>query len=341
MNINLLRRFIVILLCPLACSTGTAASSSADAAPAGGDKNGSPPGAGDGDATLLPDGGIANASTSMQLMAPGLYLVDRSVKGSGACAATTLGNVLDAIGAAVPSLADITTIYNPTQQGGGDGNFIYPYQTGDGGFAVAYKRGAGDCPAGCTDNTYDYFQTDDACAPQQVGHYHASSGTCLQVDGAPMWGHPPPPPDPSMVCGADNTPLDISGTYTFRAQGQTQSCAVSSNMQSSNAVDTTVMITVVQSQANPASGVVLVTGTGSLLVDGVKLPAHFIRRRFEAALEKSNLPSNCPQESSVMAQYDFENALPGMLTVTQFGDSNCLQCKGGLTLTLAPPNAGK
>ncbi|MEA2697687.1 MAG: hypothetical protein QOI66_1958 [Myxococcales bacterium] len=337
MNINLLRYCCIILLCPLACSA-TAGSVATTDAGAGKDDAGSPI-SGSGGTTgggEKPDSSLTGTPPfATAAIAPGLYIVDPATPGAGDCASMTLADVLAAIRAKTALLAAVTTIYNPTQQGTTDGNFIYPYQTADGGFAVAFKRGAGDCPGGCTDNTYDYFQTDDRCAPQQVGHYRAVSGSCLQVEGTPMWGHPAAPPDPSLICGADNTPKNISGIYSFRVQGQRQPCTTTADsLASPNNVDTTITVTLIQSGASLGNGVVIITGTGNALVDAVGLPATFIRSRFEATLQKSNLPSNCPQESSVMARYDFESGLPGTLTMTQLGDSNCSMCKGGLTVSL-------
>ena len=277
---------------------------------------------------------VAGPSVAETMTAPGLYLVDPATAGGGACAPTTLADVLDAIRAGDPALVGVNAIYNPAQSGG-DGNLIYPYRTSDGGFAVAFKRGAGDCPAGCTDNTYDYFRTDAACVPRTVGHYHEVSGACLMVDGQPMWGHPPALPDPAIVCGADNTPQDISGHLQFHATGQAIPCAVSGDKGLANDVDTTLDVTVMQDPANLGTGVVIVSGTGNPLVDGIALPATFIRRRFEATLQKSNLPSNCPQESAITARYDFESGRPGTLTAHQTGDDNCSMCKGGLLLTLS------
>ncbi len=309
-NTRLLRYLTFVLSCPLACSSSAPATS------------------------VATDGGAPGPAISIAPIAPGFYVVDPATPGGGACAATTLGDALSAIRAAQPDLAAVTTIYNPTQQGTSDGSFIYPYQTGDGGFAIAFKRGDGDCPAGCIENTYDYFRTDDACIARAIGHFHQVSGTCLQIDGTPMWGHPLPPPDPSIVCGADNTPQDIGGKFTFRARGQSRPCAISGDRNSANDVDATVTVTVIQGGANPGAGVVIITGSGNPLVDGVGLAAAFIRRRFEATLQKSNLPSNCPQESVVTARYDFESGAPGTVTATQTGDTNCSMCKGDLTLAL-------
>jgi hypothetical protein len=340
MRINLLGWFSAVSLGlgAFACSAGGAASSAG-------------PPAYRSDGPVSDDGGIGmndsldapatslGGSNSVDARSPGLYVVDAATPGSNACAGQTLKDVLVAIRAAQPALADIVTIYNPAQQGSSDGNFIYPYQQSDGGFAVTFKRGQGDCPAGCTDNTYDYFQTDANCAPMAIGHYRAISGSCLQVQGDPMWGHPAPPPDPSMVCGADNTPRNISGTFTFRAQGQSQPCATGWDKANANTLDATITVLVGQNGADLANGTVIVQGTGSALIDGVHLPARFIRQRFEATLQKSNVPSNCPQESSVSVQFDFENALPGTLTMSQSSDANCSACKGALSATLTLTSA--
>src|SRR5207248_59057 len=81
------------------------------------------------------------------------------------------------------------------------GSFIYAYDVGVLGFDIVFKRGLGDCLAGCTENDYQYFSTTVSCQPVKVGHYHAGwgAGACLTVDGAPMWTHPASP-DPLTVC---------------------------------------------------------------------------------------------------------------------------------------------
>jgi hypothetical protein len=151
------------------------------------------------------DGAIAETDLGQRAdIPPGRYLIDPATAGGEACTALTLETVLGVIRGGHPELADITTIYNPARQLVGDGSFVYPYQRSDGGFSVAFKRGLGDCPSGCTDNYFYYFATDQGCSARQVGHYHArlTGGTCLEVDGAPLWGHPPAP-DPQSLCVAE------------------------------------------------------------------------------------------------------------------------------------------
>ena len=81
---------------------------------------------------------------------------------------------------------------------GGDGSFIYAFAT-ETGFAVTFKRGGGDCPAGCAENEYWYFVTDPACAPMQVGHFNAAwgPGNCLLTTVARR----PPPSGPQADQG--------------------------------------------------------------------------------------------------------------------------------------------
>lgn len=276
-----------------------------------------------------------SATQNQEAMPPGRYIIDPSTPGENACAGTTLGAVLAAVRAAYPELADITTIYNPARQVLGDGSFVYPYQQTGGGFAVVLKRGLGDCPSGCTENFFYYFETDAACVVAQVGRYHASwgDGTCLSVEGIPRWSHPPPP-NPAVVCGADNSALDQRGTYAFAAFGQSQACVVSADKGTVNTVQVSVTVTITQDASDLSTGTVTLAGTGHPLVDGVALPARFSRQRFEANVLSSNLPSTCPREHNVAINYDFETDQPGALMVFEYGSDSCAPCKGYLNLSL-------
>jgi hypothetical protein len=53
---------------------------------------------------------------------------------------------------------------------------------------------AGDCPPGCIDREYWYFQTQGAaCRPEQVGDYSKvfeQAGNCFRLTGAPLWEVP-------------------------------------------------------------------------------------------------------------------------------------------------------
>ncbi len=140
-------------------------------------------------------------SANLAPAAPGSPVYALTAPGPGACAGTTLAAVIAAIHARWPELADVSRLHQPEPRRAGDGSAIHAF-TPDGGFALAFKRGGGDCPAGCTEHEYWYFTTDATCAAEQVGHYRAGwlSGACLTATGTPLWGLPAPP-DPALVCG--------------------------------------------------------------------------------------------------------------------------------------------
>jgi hypothetical protein len=282
------------------------------------------------DAAAPGDASTSDTSASTQL--PGRYLTSTSTVGAGACSGVSLENVLAKIRALQPSLADIQTIYVPSNASG-DGSFVYPFARADGGFDVVVKRGLGDCPAGCTENDYRYFATDAACTPVQVGHFHAgwSADNCLAIEGAPLWNHPPPP-DPLTVCGQQDVPADIGGTYTLHAVGQRTPCTFASASGKVGTLDESVELVIRQDATDPATGTVTFSGTGHALVDGVPLPAHFQQRRFDAAL--SSNAAACG--SSVTARYDFDGDPSGGIEVNEQSDSACATCSGSMTLTLTP-----
>jgi hypothetical protein len=265
---------------------------------------------------------------------PGIYLTSETATSSGVspCATTTLGSVLAAIRAGHPALADIQTLYDPTTSSA-DGSYISAYDVGTLGFDIVFKRGLGDCAAGCTENDYQYFSTEGSCRPVQVGHYHAAwgTGTCLTVEGTPMWTHPLPP-DPLTVCGEDNSPQDLRGTYTLHASGQRATCAPAAATSSSGG---TIQVVIVQDAKDLGTGSVTFSLTGDPLVDGVALPARFQRRRFDAAVMSSSSPGSCARASTVTARYDFEGYQPGGIDALDYADPICGTCKGSLNVVLA------
>ena len=118
-------------------------------------------------------------------------VTDLQTPGTGACASSTLDDVLQAIARQWPALADITRLYSPNAAG--DGSLIYAFAEPD-GFRIVVKRGSGYCPAGCIDNEYWYFDTTAGCQVIQRGHYARvfnSGDNCYQLTDAPLWGLPP------------------------------------------------------------------------------------------------------------------------------------------------------
>jgi hypothetical protein len=345
-------RFVDLVVLALGAAALGACTGSAPPASSGGAAgSGGAPSAADGGAEVGGQAGVAGVTASATGGTtnavhtevpgpggpPGVYLTVDTAKGSfGSCATTTLGDVLAAIRAADPTLADIGTIYNPATATS-DGSFIYAYDVGYLGFDVVFKRGLGDCAAGCTENDYEYYSTDSTdspCRPVHVGHYHTAwgTGTCLTVDGAPLWTHPMPP-DPVTVCGQDNSARDLRGTYGLRGMGQRTPC--SANAGNASAVDVTMKVVITQNPPELATGTVTFWYTGDPLVDGAPLPATFARSRFTATRVGSNLPNVCPSQATVTAHYDFEGYQPGGLEAVDFGDAACVACKGSLGLALS------
>jgi hypothetical protein len=282
---------------------------------------------------------VVHADVAGPVDPPGVYVTSETTKGSvGSCAGVALGDVLAAIRAANPALADVLIVYNPATATT-DGSFIYAYDVGVLGFDVVFKRGMGDCPAGCTENEYWYFSTDGTCQPVSAGHYHATWGTgsCLTVDGAAMWGQPTPP-DPLTVCGEDNGARDLRGVYDVHGIGQLTPCSLTAT--GATAVDAQMKLLIAQDPQDLSTGTVTFSLTGDPLVDGVPLPASFQRERFNATMMKSNLPAMCPRQTTVTAHYDFEGYEPGGIEAGEVGDDSCTACKGGLSLELSNASNG-
>jgi hypothetical protein len=273
---------------------------------------------------------------------PGEPASDLAQRGAGACAGVSLQQVIAAVHQGWPALADVTELYRDDPTRIGDGSFIYAFAH-DGGFALVFKRGGGDCPAGCTENEYWYFVTDAVCAPTQVGHYGIApgAGNCLMASGKPMWGLPRAP-DPVAVCGADNTPAPVSGVYKLDGTGTRVACTEKAGAEPQMSVALALTLSVTQAAGDPAHGTVTLDGTGHPLIDGQPIPATFTRRRFTAARETSNLPATCIDQHTIQIRHDFESGLPGRLDFFEVKALGCppsqAYCKGtiGLDLTIVP-----
>jgi hypothetical protein len=105
----------------------------------------------------------------------------------------------------------------------------------------------GPAPSGRSDidKEYWYFTTGAACTPNLAGHFSSvfhSQGNCFAVEGAPMWGLPAGPPDPSVVCGADNRPQNITGSYVVHGKGSRIACTAARSAEPMVAVETNLTL---------------------------------------------------------------------------------------------------
>jgi hypothetical protein len=248
-----------------------------------------------------------------------------------------LGSIVDRIHEEHPELADIETLYAPDPNRGGDGSFIYAFQKPDGTFALVFKRGGGDCPAGCTENDYWYFDTTSQCDVSEAGYTRRYfDGACLMPDQLPKWGIPPAAP-PESICGASMEPQDLSGDYEIYLCGQASACSTK------DAEPTTlpgvVTLHIAQDPANLALGTVTLSGTGEPLIDGRELNATFERRRFHVEERVTNLPAQCEESHELTLDYDFEGFGLQHLSFFQVSTPDCEgnpgdYCKGSIEADL-------
>jgi hypothetical protein len=297
-------------------SAGSPAVSRAGSAADGGEGGTTPSSSSDAGIHLPPTGGAPDAG-------PGVLLTDVSTPGRGACADVSAADVVAAIESAHPELADIPSTREPGV--GGDGSFVFSYLRDDGSFAFVVKRGSGDCPAGCIDHEYWYFDVDALCRPQQVGHYsRTDDGTanCYTIEGQPLWGVPAAT-DAAYVCGEDDAAQSISGTHQFRARGTRMACALAFDAATALMIDQTITIEIEQDPAQLSRGKVTISGLGDAWLDGRALDAEFTRRRFQVSLVENNLPSQCVSQHQLQLLYDFEGFGPNRLELNEVESPDC------------------
>ncbi len=259
---------------------------------------------------------------------PGQPVYDEMTLGRGECAAVSLAQVLRAIEALRPDLNDVTTLYAPDPDRGGDGSFRYAFLRPGGGFAVVFKRGDGDCPSGCITNDYWYFETGVDCDVQEVGEAHRGGDGCIQPDQLPRWGIPHAAL-PSEICDAELSPQDLSGSYLLPTCGQaSSSCFLDrGDKGASQSLPQSIMLSINQDPAALGQGLIYLNGTELPGIDGVPFAATFERMKVTAFVDTSNLPSACPEQSSLQFEYDFEG--PGRrLSFNSSSTPDCANAPG-------------
>jgi hypothetical protein len=248
-----------------------------------------------------------------------------------------LADAIAQVRALRPDLSDVTELYMSNPDLAGDGSYIYAFAEADGGFALVFKRGGGDCPAGCTVNDYWYFETDAACRIQAVGETH-DSAPCTPADEQPRWGIPAAVA-PRDICGADLSTVQLSGDYELVTCGSATACALGGTKSASRPLPSTLSLSIQQDPADLTQGTVTLDGTGEPLLDAVPFPAKFDRQSFTVHAEYSNLPATCPEQWRLDFTYDFEGFGPRTLHFFQSQTPDCKNapnayCKGGLDADL-------
>lgn len=274
--------------------------------------------------------------------APGPALETSEAAGEQGCEGRSLGNVIDAIHAAHPELADIRELSPPESGAIGDSNSIYAHESPDGGFALVFRRGSGDCTSECEEDEYWYFRTDERCEPEQIGHLANTSDAGAECDsftGFPLWDRPPPP-DPVGICGYRPS-RTLSGSYTLRACGQTLACSVPGQRAEPRALDLDLRVEIAQGETDPGAGTVTLSNTGEPAIDGRPLQATFARGVATVDDIQDDLSSSCPASQRFQVSIDFDGYSESYVRVLETGSLGCVEdmggdlpCKGSLQLDL-------
>jgi hypothetical protein len=257
------------------------------------------------------DAAVAPASSM-----PGTPIRDPGTPGTGACAGRTLASAVAAAQALRPELADITEIFQP--DGRRQDRVIQAFARDD-GFALAFSRGSGDCPAGCTIREYWYFETGPGCLPREVGRYYVNrEGLCTRVDGLALW-QAPPPEDPGTTCGLADEPGSILGGHVLMVRGEQATCdarGVESRKPFLGRLNATVVRT------DRWRGTVTLTGSGVPRLDGRAMAAVFFRRAVVAKRSTSSTPGLCSESGWAFAEFDLDQGT-GQMGFSDFHPAAC------------------
>jgi hypothetical protein len=269
---------------------------------------------------------------------PGAPIYAVSTPGSGECKGTSLADTIEAVRQLRPDLSDVTELYAPDPERGGDGSFIYAFAKPDGGVALVFKRGDGDCPAGCTINDYWYFETGADCAVEALGEAHRDFEHCMQPDQLPRWGIPRAAL-PSEICGTDLSPENLNGHYSITTCGTALACAFSGEKPSERALPARIGLTIAQDAADLSRGTVTLDGTGETTLDGLAFEATFERRSFTVDSSYQNLPEDCSLTWNARLAYDFEGLKVSKLNFFFTKSDDCsvgVTCKGDVSASFGP-----
>jgi hypothetical protein len=141
------------------------------------------------------------------------------------------------------------------------------------------------------------------------------------------------------VCGADNSPQNITGTYKLTGTGTRIACTEKAASEPQEKVTLGLTVAVFQMPGELGKGTVTVAGTGNPRLDGRPVPGTFTRRRVSARDVVDGL-STCLDQTQTTIELDLENGTTGTLKFFEARDLGCppppgTTCKGELDLQLS------
>lgn len=277
--------------------------------------------------------GICGVAASLSA---GTVLTTRDATGTGVCATTTAGDIIDAARALVPDLPDVREPFDPGQPSAGEAPRVLVYRTPCGGFAAVFITGNGDCPAGCIDHRYWYFETNPSspkvCTLGTAGAHARTfdrARNCYEVKGSPRWGQPTQLPRESR-CDVDR----LSGTYTRCVSGGYTPCGGNTGV-----IDAIITLAIEQDASDASKATLTLGGTRYPGLDGVPYEAHVNGRVITAEKKATTGSASCLTTSSFTFELDLDKP-PGFAGYLEYKESKCTPgagtCEGGLGITLAP-----
>lgn len=262
---------------------------------------------------------------------PGTLATSRDAKGANQCASVTIGEVIDAARKLDPTTPNVSEPFHPNDGTGGEAPRVLAYITPLGGFALAFIDGSGDCPAGCINHRYWYFETNPsatACTLTAVGKYSTnfdSAGNCYAVEGAARWGQPPPI---KKTCAVDAGAPFTTKTYALCGSGGVQTCGAG------GVFDGVITFRVVRDSTDPTrKGTVFIDdGTKNPNIDGHAFLADF---KGDVVDVQDSVPTSCGTKQTFVFHFDpnvttgFAGGLEYEATpCTDAGASSCLDHVG-------------
>lgn len=308
--------------------------------PSGGSKHNDPPTGGNDNGS----GGKSNDNTGGTAGETGteddsppkiLRGADLELPGTGACEGVSLGEFIERAHELRPELADIEALTPGSGEVLADpGREIIPLQSDD-GFLLAFKRGDGDCEAGCISSTYFYFESDEECQPVYLGKYSAiydSENKCYEVEGERRWDVGRNVPTTSR-CDYEPYAADVSGSHEVSAEGSIVPCSTESGEE--EAWEEALEFVVEQDPSDPTKAEVSFKNVHPK-VDAGSWPATVEADVLSVDFERSK--SSCIDSVAVDFSYDFAEG-KGSFTVDIAGVTDCSDpgselCKGHISLTL-------
>ncbi len=263
--------------------------------------------------------------------APGARLANPTDEGSGDCADVSIADFLARIHEAHPDLSDVTDMRNEDAGGEQERSYI-GFKKDDGRLQAVLYQGAGDCPSGCIDDIYHYFEADESCDPVLVGSYENVSdeeNNCRNITGAPKWGYPVATPT-TYSCEVRDTPT-IEGTFSIPFSGTRQPCSLKGS-DTPEDISGTLELTISASKDDPSQAVITLESPDFDLpwLESTELATMIEYLQYRVETQWDNTPTTCLESYDVSIDLDLEVCFSGHLRYEEAIDTECNDdyCKG-------------